>query len=123
MILVDTSVWIDHLLKSTNHLQYLLLEGEVVCHPFIIGELSCGNLKNRQEIIELLQALPPVPQIEFEEYLFFIEKRKLFGRGIGFVDIHLLASAQLGNTKLWTLDKKLKLSAIDLGINYTKTTR
>ena len=120
MILVDTSIWIDHLRKNDQHLQFLLLEGEVVCHSLIIGELVCGNLKNRKEIISLLQSLPMSPQIEFDEYLYFIEIHKLYGKGIGFVDINLLASAKLAQTYLWTLDKRLKSAAIDLEINYKK---
>ena len=121
MILVDTSIWIDHLRKNDQYLQFLLLEGEVVCHSLVIGELVCGNLKNRKEIISLLQSLPMAPQIEFDEYLYFIEKHKLYGKGIGFNDIHLLASAKLAQTKLWSLDKKFNSAAIELGINYKKS--
>ena len=120
MVLVDTSVWIDHLQKSNKHLQTLLLENAVVCHQYVVGELACGNLKNRYQIIELLQALPFSSVIDFEEYLFFIEQHNMNGRGIGFVDIHLLASAKLSQIKLWTLDKRLNLAAIDLGLNYKK---
>ena len=118
MILVDTSVWIDHLRKNDQHLQFLLLEGEVVCHSFVIGDLVCGNLRNRKEIIGLLQSLPNTPQIDFAEYLYFVEKHKLYGKGIGFIDIHLLASTKLAQVKLWTFDKRLKSTAIELGINY-----
>lgn len=118
MILVDTSVWIDHLIKNEHHLQFLLLEGEVVCHSFVIGELVCRNLKNRKEIIRLLHALPSSPQIDFDEYLYFVEKHKLYGKGIGFIDIHLLASAKLSQVKLWTFDKRLKSASIELGLNY-----
>ena len=121
MILVDTSIWIDHLRKNDQHLQFLLLEGEVVCHPLGIGELVCGNIKNRDEIISLLQALPMAPQVEFDEYLYFIEKHKLYGKGISFVDIHLLASAKLAQIYLWTLDKRLKSAAFELKINYLIT--
>ena len=118
MILVDTSVWIDHLRKNDQHLQFLLLEQEVVCHSLIIGELICGNLHNRKEIIGLLQSLPMAPRIEFDEYLYFIENLKLYSRGIGYIDIHLIASAKLAQTRLWTLDKRLKSAATELGINY-----
>ena len=121
MILVDTSVWIDHLRKNDQHLQFLLYEGEVICHSLVIGELVCGNLKNRQEIISLLQSLPMAPQIEFDEYLYVIERYKLYGKGIGFIDVHLLASAKLAQTLLWTLDKRLKSAAIELEINYKKS--
>ena len=121
MILVDTSVWIDHLRKNNQHLQFLLLEAEVVCNSLIIGELVCGNLKNRTEIISLLRSLPMAPQIEFDEYLYFIEKHKLYGKGIGFIDIHLIASAKLAQARLWTLDKRLKSATIELEINYKKS--
>ena len=121
MVLVDTSVWIDHLRKNDQHLRLLLIDGEVVCHPLIIGELVCGNLKNRKEIISLLQALPMAPEIDFEEYLYFVEEHNLFGKGIGYIDIQLLASAKLSQTSLWTLDKRLKAIAVDFGINYKKS--
>ena len=93
-------------------MEKLLMDAKVMCHPFIIGELACGNLKNRNEIISLLQSLPMVPMIEFDEFLFFIDRNHLMGKGIGFVDVHLLASAQLTGVPLWTADKRLK-SAID----------
>ena len=121
MILVDTSVWVDHLRKNNQHLQFLLIDAEVVCHSLIIGELVCGNIKNRTEIISLLQSLPMAPQIEFDEYLYFIEKHKLYGKGIGFIDIHLIASAKLAQARLWTLDKRLKSATIELEINYKKS--
>ena len=95
MVLVDTSVWINHLRKSDRHLEKLLIDCKVICHIHIICELACGNISNRKEIISLLQALPQAPVIEFDEYLYFIEQNRLFGMSIGFVDIHLLASAQL----------------------------
>ena len=120
MVLVDTSVWIDHLQKGNKHLQALLRESLVVCHNHVIGELACGNFKNRNEIIELLLSLPCSPLIDLKEYLYFVTEHKLSGRGIGLVDIHLLASSKLGQIQLWTLDKRLKLAAIDLGLNYKK---
>ena len=121
MVLVDTSVWIDHLRKNDQHLQLLLIDGEVVCHPLIIGELVCGNLNNRKEILGLLQALPMAFEIDFEEYLYFVEEHNLFGKGIGYIDIQLLASAKLSQTSLWTLDKRLKAIAVEFGINYKKS--
>ena len=95
MVLVDTSIWVTHLRQGNRKLEKLLMDAEVMCHPFIIDELACGNLKNRNEIIALLQSLPMVPTIEFDEFLFFIDGNYLIGKGIGFVDVHLLASAQL----------------------------
>ena len=113
MVLVDTSIWIIHLRQGSRKLEKLLMDAEVMCHPFIIGELACGNLKNRNEIISLLQSLPMAPTIEFDEFLFFIDRNHLMGKGIGFVDVHLLASAQLIGVRLWTADKRLN-SAADL---------
>ena len=123
MILVDTSVWVNHFRKGESHLEKLLFDGEVVCHPYIIGELACGEIKNREEIISLLQALPISSQIEFSEYLYFIDKNRLNGSGIGFVDIHLLASAQLDRVQLWTADKHLETVAAEIGVNYKKKER
>ena len=89
-----------------------------MCHLFIIGELACGNIKNRNEILSLLQALPMAPVIEFDEFLYFVDRNKLMGIGIGFVDVHLLASAQLANVPLWTTDKRLRSVALDLNLAY-----
>jgi predicted nucleic acid-binding protein len=113
MVLVDTSIWVTHLRQGSRQLEKLLMDAEVMCHPFIIGELACRNLKNRNEILSLLQSLPMAPTIEFDEFLFFVDRNHLMGKGIGFVDVHLLASAQLTGVPLWTADKRLK-SAADL---------
>lgn len=94
------------------------MDAKVMCHPFIIGELACGNLKNRNEIISLLQSLPMASTIEFEEFLFFIDKNQLMGMGIGFVDVHLLVSAQLAGVPLWTADKSLKRAADQLELAF-----
>ena len=118
MVLVDTSIWVTHLRQRTRRLEKLLMEAEVVCHPFVIGELACGNLKNRNEIISLLQSLPMTPTIEFDEFLFFIDRNHLMGKGVGFVDIHLLASAQLTGIPLWTADKRLKSAADQLELTF-----
>jgi predicted nucleic acid-binding protein len=120
MVLVDTSVWVNHLRNSDKFLEKLLLNGDVVCHTHIIGELACGNIKNRKEIISLLQSLPMAVLIEFEEFLYFIEQNQLNGKGIGFVDIHLLASAQLSQIPLWTEDKRLMKVATELDLKYKK---
>jgi predicted nucleic acid-binding protein len=120
MVLVDTSVWVNHLRDGDQHLEKLLFDGDVVCHSHIIGELACGNIKNRKEIILLLQSLPTAPHVEFQEFLYFIEQNQLYGKGVGFVDIHLLASAQLGQIPLWTTDRRLKVAATELGLNYRK---
>lgn len=112
MVLVDTSIWVTHLRQGTRRLEKLLMDAEVMCHSFIIGELACGNLKNRNEILSLLQSLPMTPTIEFDEFLFFIDRNHLMGKGVGFVDVHLLASALLAGVPLWTADKRLK-SVVD----------
>ena len=118
MILVDTSIWVSHLRQSSRQLEKLLMNAEVMCHPFIIGELACGNLKNRDEIISLLQSLPMAPAVEFDEFLFFIDRNHMVGQGVGFVDVHLLASAQLAGVLLWTAEKKLKSSADQLELTF-----
>jgi len=117
MVLVDTSIWINHFRDGDPRLEKLLLDGEVLGHAHVIGELACGNLKNREEIISLLQALPAAPLIDLPEYLYFVEQNRLHGKGIGFVDVHLLASASLAQAPLWTADKRLKAAAADLGLN------
>ena len=118
MVLVDTSIWVTHLRQGNRQLENLLIAAEVMCHPFIIGELACGNLKNRNEILSLLKSLPPALAIEFDEFIFFIERNRLMGIGIGFVDVHLLASAQLTEIPLWTADKRLKSAATELDLAY-----
>ncbi len=116
MVLVDTSIWIDHFQKGNSSLEKLLLDMEVLCHPFIIGELACGNLKNRKEILSLLHSLPTATVLEHDEILYFIESKKLMGIGIGLIDVHLLASAHLAHAPLWTMDKKLFNASDALGI-------
>ena len=118
MVLVDTSVWVAHLRRGNIGLEALLDEGHVVCHPFIVGELACGNLKNRSEILSLLQVLPSATPAEHEEVMQFIENYSLVGKGLGYIDMHLLASAILSRVPLWTLDKKLKQASLKLGLAY-----
>lgn len=118
MVIVDTSIWVTHLRQGSRQLEKMLVEAEVMCHPFIVGELACGNLKNRTEIISLLQSLPMAPTIESDEFLFFIERNHLMGKGVGFVDVHLLASAQLAGVPLWTADKRLKSAADQLELSF-----
>ena len=107
MILVDTSVWIDHFRAGNPLLNEVLGSALVVTHPYVIGELSCANLENRARILSDLNALPLAVSATHEEVLQLIEERKLWGRGIGWVDGHLLASALLTNCRLWTLDSRL----------------
>ena len=119
MVLVDTSVWVDHLRRGTIGLDAPLGEGQVLCHPFVIGELACGNLKNRSDILSLLQTLPTVRTAEEEEVLQFIEKYRLMGKGLGYIDVHLLASSLLSHAPLWTFDKRLGDAAAVLGVRHT----
>ncbi|MEJ2167867.1 MAG: PIN domain-containing protein [Desulfobacterales bacterium] len=119
MVLVDTSVWVNHFRRGEHHLAKLLINGEVACHSFIIGELACGNIANRAEILNLLRSLPLAPAINLDEYLYFVERNQLYGIGIGFVDVHLLASAKLAGVPLWTNDKKLQQAASSLELSYS----
>ncbi len=116
MVLVDTSVWVAHLRQGAIGLDPLLHEGRVVCHPFIVGELACGNLQQRSEILVHLQALPQAIPAEHEEVMQFIENYSLRGKGLGYIDMHLLASAFLTKVPLWTLDQKLHKVAVKLGL-------
>jgi len=116
LILVDTSVWIDHLRRGDPGLVDLLERSSVAMHPIVIGEVACGNLRDRVPILELLQDLPAVVVAEHDEVLRFIERQLLHGKGIGYVDAHLLAAVALTEgTKLWTRDKTLRLAAQALG--------
>ncbi|MDO9531032.1 MAG: PIN domain-containing protein [Deltaproteobacteria bacterium] len=116
VVLVDTSVWVAHLRQGAIGLETLLHGGRVVCHPCIVGELACGNLRNRPEIISLLQRLPEAIRAAHEEVMQFIDNNGLMGKGLGYIDMHLLASARLTGAGLWTLDKRLNEAAIILGV-------
>ena len=121
MILVDTSVWIDHLRTGDAELARLLDASRVLMHPFVLGELACGNLRNRVEVLALLKDLPRTTVADDGEVLFFIERHALMGRGIGYVDTHLLAAAALeGSTRMWTRDKRLQMAADSLALAYDK---
>jgi predicted nucleic acid-binding protein len=119
MVLVDTSVWVDHLRAGVPRLAELLESGEVLVHPFISGELACGRMTRRTEILQLLQALPQAQTAAHEEVLLLIEDRKLMGRGLGYVDIHLIASALLSSCPIWTNDDSLRTACEQLGV-YTR---
>jgi predicted nucleic acid-binding protein len=107
MILVDTSVWIDHFRYNEKRLLDLLDQGSVLTHPLVIEELACGHLKHRSEVIDLLHALPEAPSASHEEILQLILSKKLYGVGIGAMDVHLIASAMLARASLWTKDRAL----------------
>jgi predicted nucleic acid-binding protein len=117
MILVDTSVWIDHFRRGGPLLKDLLSEGVVITHPFVIGELACGNLMHRTSILSDLNALPIALSASHDEVLRLVEDRKLWGQGIGWVDAHLIASALLSNCRFWTLDRRLDRWAADAAVN------
>lgn len=115
MILVDTSVWVDHLRRGDAQLVELLERGVVAMHPFVVGEISCDSLADRSTVLELLRDLPAAIVADNEEALSFIDRHALHGKGIGFVDVHLLASVALTHgAKLWTRDKRLSAAAHDL---------
>ena len=118
MVLVDTSVWISHLTKGNARLKALLGNAEVICHPFVIGELACGNIINRAEILSALQALPTARVAQHDEVLQFIEFHCLMGRGLGLIDVHLLASSLLTRVPLWTADKRLRAACVELNVAY-----
>jgi len=118
MVLIDTSVWVSHLREGSAQLKALLNEGTVVCHPFVIGELACGTIRNRALIFSLLQSLPVADTAEHSEVLQFIEHNRLAGKGLGYVDVHLLASAVLTGVSLWTFDIKLQQASAKLRIDY-----
>ena len=115
-VLIDTSVWVRHLRNGCDTLDWLLREERVSCHPFVVGELACGNLASRSEILTLLQALPQALPLIHTEVLEFIERHGLMGKGLGYVDIHLLGSSLVSGVSLWTEDRSLGQAAISLGV-------
>lgn len=121
-VLVDTLVWVDHLRRQDAHLAERLVQGRVLGHPFVIGEIACGTLSNRSVVIPLMQDLPQAPVAEPTELLGFIEARGLHGLGIGYVDVHLLASVVLRpGCRLWTRDKRLLAAARRLDVALDET--
>jgi len=119
MILVNTSVWVDHLRKGDRGLAALLRVSNVLMHPFVIGEVACGNLSKREQILALLKDLPRIAVATGDEVLFFIERHTLMGRGLGYVDAHLLASVALhGTARIRTRDKRLRAAADSLGLGH-----
>jgi predicted nucleic acid-binding protein len=108
LTIVDTSVWIDHFRHGNINLESHLVKGRVATHPFVLGEVSCGNLKNRAEIIELMASLPIAQMAEHHEVITMLEQRKMYGQGIGWIDMHLLAACLINQFALMTLDKPLQ---------------
>lgn len=121
VILADTSVWVDHLRANDKALAVLLDTGMVLAHPFVIGELALGNLRQREIVLNALADLPHASVATHAEVLYFIKRHTLFGCGIGYVDAHLLAAAQLtAGAALWTIDKRLHGVAAKLGLAFTQ---
>lgn len=118
MILVDSSVWIDHFRNDNKLLSMLLSNGAIVMHEFILGELAIGNFKNRKVILSLLDSIPKLSKLTHDEFIYFLEQNSFYGRGVGFVDIHLLGSTKLAGVKIWTLDKSLLKLTESLNLNY-----
>jgi len=116
VILVDTSVWVEHLRLDLPRLATLLHKGEVLIHPWVIGELACGNLRDRSQVLELLKGLLAATVASDAEVLLLIEQDRLMGRGIGYVDAHLLAAARLSHCRLWTQDRRLAAVALEQGV-------
>jgi len=121
VILVDTSVWVEHLRRGLPRLATLLQEGKVLIHSWVIGELACGNLRNRADVLELLKGLPAAVVASDQEVLLMIEQHQLMGRGIGYVDAHLLASAKLSHCQLWTQDRRLAVLTEERGLAAPET--
>jgi predicted nucleic acid-binding protein len=122
LVLVDTSVWVNFLRSGNSALEKLLDEGLVHIHDFITGELACGNLHNRQEILSTLALLPHLSQASHKEVLHLIEIEKLMGKGLSYVDLHLIASAQIATIPIWTMDAKFDRVNKSLGLKYQSGT-
>jgi len=120
MILADTSVWVSHLRQGDSTLQEHLLNGQILIHPFVVGEIACGNLRSRSNILSDLGKLPLAIHADDIEVLRLVEEQLLYGKGIGWIDAHLLASARLSACRLWTLDLRLSQIADRLGVGYQK---
>jgi predicted nucleic acid-binding protein len=113
-MLVDTSVWVNHFRAPNIDLESLLDEGRVSTHPFVIGELACGSLRRRTEVLRLIEALPFTPVASHDEVLTLIERERLHGARLGWIDMHLLASARLARESLWSADRRLREAAVRL---------
>lgn len=117
-MLVDTSVWIDHFRRSQPALVAALDRGDVQCHDFVLGELACGSLPRREEVLLLIQTLPRIAAVSNDEAMALVAERRLWGRGLGWIDVNLLAAALVGGGSLWTLDRRLRTVAQDLGVGW-----
>ena len=120
-MLIDTSIWINHIRKRDAVLDSLLFEGLALIHPFVIGELALGQFKNRENVLDHLQRMPKAIDVSDTELLHFIDRLKLFGTGIGLVDAHLLASAKIMQAQFWSADIRAVAQARRLGIEYVSS--
>lgn len=119
MILADTSVWIDFFRKPNAHVKELSVQRRMVCHPFVAGELAAGSLHVRHRMILMLRNLPQLQPVNDSEFYAFLEQHEVNGRGMGFIDIHLLAAASsAGNVRVWTKDRRMLEQAVRLGLAY-----
>jgi predicted nucleic acid-binding protein len=118
VILVDTSVWVDHLRRGDAALAELLESSAVAAHQFVVGELACGSLRPKSDVVRLLEELPSATTASHDEVMHFIAAHRLSGKGIGYVDAHLLASAAIDRIRLWTRDKVLGAAAATLGLGF-----
>ncbi len=122
MILVDTSVWVDHLRRGDARLRALLENARVLAHPFVVGEVACGGLSDRSLVLELLNDLPMASVADTDEALAFIDRHRIHGKGLGYVDVHLLAAVALTpGSRLWTRDKRLDAVATSLDCAYAES--
>jgi len=117
-VLVDSSIWVGHFRKTDTKLTELLEGEQVLAHPFVVGELACGQIRHRKEIVELLMALPSATKAGDDEVLFLIEEQRFMGRGLGLIDVHLLASCLTDRCQLWTSDKALAATASQMGVSW-----
>lgn len=120
MVLVDTSVWILHLREGSGQLRSMLLSGVVLTHPFVVGELACGSISQRDVVLDSLASLPSAVMASHDEAMLLLGEQQLHGKGIGWVDVHLLAAARLSRARLWTLDSALSDAAGALGVAWTE---
>ena len=119
MILADTSVWIEHFRRGLPRFEQELHHNRVLIHPVVIGELATGNLSHRKSTLAFLHRLPAAKPAASEEGLVFLESHRLFGQGIGWNDVQLLASTRLSNAMLWTVDKRLAEASRRLGVDFS----
>jgi predicted nucleic acid-binding protein len=115
-MLVDTAVWVDHLRRGDEALVGLLEQSQVSVHPFVIGELACGHLADREMVLEALHTLPMVPVVDHADVIDFVGRQQLMGRGLGWIDMHLLAAASAAGERLMTPDRRLHEAARELGL-------